>query len=92
VGRYSKYVEKLAQWSCDQERANIITRGDKHQWQASYDGLYLTHGHHSNNASATLHDVKTDSIAWFVHRTKKGRGANWKGMSSGAEGDMLLCI
>jgi len=69
-----KYVEKLAQWSYDQVRANIITRGDKHQWQASYDGFYLTRGHHSNNASATLHDVKADSISWFAHRTKKERG------------------
>jgi len=36
--------------------------------------------------------VKTDSIAWFAHHTKKGRGANWEGTSSGAEGDMLLRI
>jgi len=36
--------------------------------------------------------VKTESIAWFAHRTKKGRGANWEGTSFGAEGDMLLRI
>jgi len=87
-----KYVERLAQWSCDQVRTKIVARGDKEQWQASYDGFYLTRGHHSNNASATLHDVQTDSIAWFAHRTKKGKGANWGGTSSGAEGDMLLRI
>jgi len=86
-----KHVEKLALWSCEQVRAKIIARGDQHQWQASY-GFYLTRGHHSNNASATLHDVQTDSIAWFAHRTKKGKGANWEGTSSGAEGDMLLSI
>ena len=83
-----KYVEKLAMWSCNQVRAKIIARGDQHQWQASYDGFYLTRGHHSNNASATLHDVQTDSIAWFAHR----KSTNWEGTSSGAEGDMLLSI
>ena len=36
--------------------------------------------------------MQTDSIAWFAHRTKKGKGANWEGTSSGAEGDMLLSI
>jgi len=34
-----KHVEKLALWSCDQVRAKNIARGDKDQWQASYDLL-----------------------------------------------------
>lgn len=83
------HVEKLADWSCDQVRADIVKRGDKAQWTASFDGFYLTRGHHSNNSSATLHDVESDRIAWFTHRTKRGRGSNWEGTSSGAEGDML---
>ena len=56
---------------------------------ASYDRFYLTRGHHSNNSSGTLHDVSPDKTAWFSHRTNRGTGANWEGISSGAEGDML---
>ena len=83
------HVEQLTNWSCDQVRADIVKRGDKAQWTASFDGFYLTRGHHSNNSSATLHDVESDRIAWFTHRTKRGKGSNWEGTSSGAEGDML---
>ena len=83
------HVEQLANWSCDQVRADIVKRGDKAQWTASFDGFYLTRGHHSNNSSATLHDVESDRIAWFTHRTKRGKGSNWEGTSSGADGDML---
>lgn len=46
-------------------------------------------GHYSNNASASLHDYHTGSIAWFVHRTKKGPNHNWQGTSAAAEGDMF---
>ena len=56
---------------------------------AGYDGFYLTRGYHSNNASATLHDVYSDRNAWFAHHTKRGKDSNWQGISSGAEGDML---
>ena len=56
---------------------------------AGFDGFYLTRGHHSNNASATLHDVYSDQIAWFTHRTKRGKDSNWQGTSSGVEGNML---
>ena len=83
------HVEQLAESSCDQVKADIVKRGDKDQWTASFDGFYLTRGHHSNNSSATLHDVESDRIAWFTHRTKRGKGSNWEGTSSGAEGDML---
>ena len=68
------HVEQLANWSCDQVRADIVKRGHKAQWTASFDGFYLTRGHR---------------IAWFTHRTKRGKGSNWEGTSSGAEGDML---
>ena len=83
------HVEQLAEWSCDQVRADIVKRGDKDQWTASFDGLCLTRGHHSNNSSATLHDVKSDRIAWFIHLAKRGKGSNLAGTSSGMEGDML---
>ena len=56
---------------------------------AGFDGFYLTRGHYSNNASATLHDVYSDRIAWFTHCTKHGKDSNWQGTSSGAESDML---
>ena len=83
------HVEQLAEWSCDQVRKNFVKRGDKAQWTVSFDGFYLTRGYHSNNSSATLHDVESNRIAWFTHRTKHGKGSNWEGTSSGAEGDML---
>ena len=83
------HVERLAEWSCEQVRTDIEKCGDKENWTASFDGFYLTRGYHSNNSSATLHDVESDRIAWFTHRTKRGKGSNWEGTSSGAEGDML---
>ena len=89
IGWLGKNVKELAETSCEQVRQKVVTRGEKFSWVASYDGFYLTRGHHSNNSSATLHDVATDKIAWFSHRTKRGTGANWEGTSSGAEGDML---
>ena len=83
------HIEKLADWSCDQVRADIEKRGDKTQWTASFDGFYLTRGHYSNNSSATPHDIESDRIAWYTHHTKHGKGSNWEGTSSGAEGDVL---
>ena len=83
------HVEQLAEWSCEQVRVDIEKRGDHLEWMAGFDGFYLTRGHHSNNSSATLHDVYSDRIAWFAHRTKRGKDSNWEGTSSGAEGDML---
>ena len=66
-----------------------MKRGDNKKWIASFDGFYLTRGHYSNNASASLHDFSTGDIAWFTHRTKRGPGHNWEGTSGGAEGDMF---
>ena len=54
------HVDRLANWSCEQVRADIEKRGDHSQWMAGFDGFYLTRGHHSNNALATLHDVYSD--------------------------------
>ena len=84
-----KYVEQLALATCEQIRSKVTERGDKLIWVVSFDGFYITHGHHSNNCSATLHDVSTDKIAWFMHQTKQGPSAYWQGTSGGAEGDML---
>ena len=92
VAWLGKHVEALAKSSCEQVQKRITNRGDKLQWIASYDGFYLTRGHHSNNSLATLHDYATDKIAWFDHRTKRGPGSNWQGTSGGAEGDMLRTI
>ena len=89
IGWLGKNVKELADISCNQVRQKVVERGEKFSWVASYDGFYLTRGHHSNNSSGTLHDVASDKIAWFSHRTKRGTGANWVGTSSGAEGDML---
>lgn len=84
-----EYVTALAEASCKAVRAAIRQRGDEHKWVASFDGFYLTRGHHSNNSSATLHDYNSGKIAWFTHRTKRGVGHNWEGTSGGAEGDMF---
>ncbi len=48
----------------------IVGRGDSTKWIASFDGFYLTRGHYSNNASATLHDYITGDIAWYTHRDR----------------------
>ena len=73
-----KYVEELALVTCEQVRSKVIERGDKLSRIVSFDGFYLTRGHHSNNCSATLHDVSSDQIAWFAHCTKRGQQANWQ--------------
>ena len=57
-------------------RADIEECGDWSQWMAGFDGFYLIRGHHSNNASASLHDVYSDLIAWFAHHTKRGKDSN----------------
>lgn len=84
-----KYVCELAEWSCNEVRRQIRSRGDHQKWIASFDGFYLTRGHYSNNSSATLHDYTTGSVAWFTHRTKRGSGHNWEGTSNGAEANMF---
>ena len=89
VGRLEPHVAELAEWSCGQVRNAIIERGDQKKWIASFDGFYLTRGHYSNNASATIHDFEGGGIAWYTHRTKRGPGHNWEGTSGGAEGDMF---
>ena len=89
IERLEQHVTELAEWSCSQVRQMIVQRGDAKKWVASFDGFYLTRGHYSNNASATIHDFKSGDITWFTHRTKRGPGHNWEGTSGGAEGDML---
>ena len=73
------HVGNLAEWSCNQVRETIKTRGDDKKWVASFDGFYSTRGHYSNNCSATVHDFSTGKIAWYCHRTKRGPGHNWEG-------------
>ena len=82
------HVQQLAEWSCEQVRADIDNRN---QWTTIFDSfaIYLTRGHHSNNSSATIHDMESDRIAWFTQRTKRGKNSNWLRTSAGAEGDML---
>ena len=71
------HVDHLANWLCEQVKVDIEKRGDRSQWMAGFDGLYLTRGHHSNKAFATLHDVYSDRIAWFGHHAKCGKDSNW---------------
>ena len=89
VSKVGTHVERLAEWSCEQVRADIEKHGDKDNYTASFDGFYLTWGYHSNNSLATLHEVESNCIAWFTHRTICGKGSSWEGTSSRAEGDML---
>ena len=92
VGWLGKNVTSLAEWSCSQVQSEICARGDSKHWVTSYDGFYLTRGHHSNNCSATLHDYSTGKIAYFQHRTKRGVWHNWEGTSGGAEADIFNSI
>ena len=36
------HVDRLANWSCEQVRADIEKRGDRFQWMAGFDGFYFT--------------------------------------------------
>ena len=82
-------MTSLAEWACSLVRNEVIAHGDSVCWVTSYDGSYLTRGHHSNNSSATLHDNTTGKIAYFQHQKKRGSGHNWEGASGGAEADMF---
>ena len=68
-------MEKIANWSVDQARKIIQARGDEKKLEVMFDGFYLTRGHYSNNASATMHDAKTGNRMGYAHRTKRGQGA-----------------
>ncbi len=95
IERLEVHVTKLAEWTCGQVRKGIMTRGDDKQWMASFDGFYLTRGHYSNNASASLHDYQTGDIASVGSLTGLRRVLamhNWEGTSAGAEGDMFDSI
>ena len=82
-------VEKLSVWSVQSCREIIRSRGQQNDLGINFDGFYLTRGHHSNNSSATVHDMDTGNIIGYSHRTKQGKKANWQGTSGGAEGDMM---
>ena len=81
-----EHVTNLAQCSCAQVLEEVHARGDSEHWVTSFDGYYLTRGHHSNNSSATLHDYDTGQIAYF---RQCWVGHNWEGTSGGAEADMF---
>ena len=71
-------------------RTEAVRRGDKSSLHIQFDGFYLTRGHYSNNSSATVHDAKTGKIIAYLHRTKRGQGANWEGTSGGAAWPTML--
>ena len=77
VAWLGKNVRELALVSCKQVCQQIIDRGGQCHLKVSFDGFYLTGGHHLNNSSTTMHDIVTDKIVWLTHRTKRGPGANW---------------
>ena len=85
----SPEVEKITNWSVDQARKIIRARGDEKKLEVMFDGFYLTRGHYSNKASATMYDAKTGNIIGYAHRATRGQGANWEGTSGGAEENML---
>ena len=82
------HVKDLAQWSCDEINREIARQDDQKSLEIMYDGFYLTRGYHANNASGTIHDVKSGKIVAFAHRSR-GLGSNWVGTSGGAEGDIF---
>jgi len=51
------HVEELANITCSQVQDMVADCSNKLNWTVSFDGFYLTCGHHSNNSSATLHVV-----------------------------------
>ncbi|KAK3726535.1 hypothetical protein QZH41_015568 [Actinostola sp. cb2023] len=79
----------MVDWSIQERRKKVITRGDQASLHIQFHGFYLTRGHYSNNSSATIHDDLTGKTIAYAHRTKRGLGANWQGTSGGAEGDMF---
>ena len=46
VSYLGTHVEKLAEWSCEQVRADIDRQSNHNQWAASLDDFYLTREHH----------------------------------------------
>jgi len=64
IGWLSEHVTTLAEWFCEQVQESVRAHGHQEAWVASYDGYYLTRGHHSNNSSATLYDYSTRNVAW----------------------------
>ena len=62
VAWLGEHVTELALNTCKQVRQEIIDRGDQSHLKVAFDGFYLTRGHHSNNSSATIHDIITDKI------------------------------
>ena len=67
VERLETHVTKLAEWSCSQVRERIVQRGDKEKRVASFDGLYLTRGHYSNNSSLPTEPNGGQGITGKVH-------------------------
>ena len=63
VNKLEEYVSKLAEWSCNQVRKEVLERSEDKELVASFDGFYLTRGHYSINSSATLHDHSTGKVA-----------------------------
>jgi len=80
-----------AEWSCEQVRAEIDWQGDRNQWEASFDGFYLTREHHFNNSSATVHDMESHRQNCLVHSPYQvwEEDLNWLETSAGVEGNML---
>ena len=72
-------VEKIAKRSVEQSRKLVRARGDQDKLEVMFDGFYLTRGHYSNNASATMHDAKrATSLAMLTEQNEDkvltGRG------------------
>jgi len=88
IGWLSEHVTTLAEWFCEQVQESVRAHGHQEAWVASYDGYYLTRGHHSNNSSATLYDYSAGNFAWFKPHTKHDVSHNWEDTSGGAEADM----
>ena len=78
IGWLGKNIKETAEMTCEQIHQKIVSCGEKLSWVASYNGFYLTQTNNLKSPSGTLHDVSSDKIARFSHRTKQGSRANWE--------------
>ena len=61
-------VTELALVSCKPVHQQIIDRGDHSHLKVSFDGFYLTRGHHSNNSSTTVR--ASDMLSGLLTKAK----------------------
>ena len=83
------HVKRLTEWSLNRLELTLRNVVIKTTGVLALMDFIYVGGHHSNNSSATLHDVESDPTAWFTHCTKCGKGSNWEEYHPVQKGDIL---